>query len=331
MKKIFFALTALAVVVSCNKVDMNMVSSNGDFSEQELITFDFGGLETNGDVVSTKIVYAVTGKTHTFSWEEGDEISMLMYKQPDGKGVPASTNVVNFSRNSFMTSTSGSTASFTGMIPLDDVRATLGNSGTCLMFPLFPATELVVEESSSGEYYKLSGASIPSVQDGTGLKYCFFTIKPTWSSSGASATAEFQLGAATLNEKIKYNFVLSNALIKFSIKAEKPIKKIGISSLNSYLAGDIVYHTGSIGIQSGCVEKSLTIENGDILPSEIYFACRLLNNHKGDRVAGSENITFTFTADDGTKTAKILCPKVQYTPMAIWNLGEVDLTSATWE
>ena len=79
------------------------------------------------------------------------------------------------------------------------------------------------------------------------------------------------------------------------------------------------------------MEFNLTIENGDILPSEIYFACRLLNNHTGDKVAGSENITFTFTADDGTKTAKILCPKVQYTPMAIWNLGEVDLTSATWE
>ena len=106
MKKIFFTMAAVAVVVSCNKVDMNIVPQSDDFSNQELITFDFGGLQVEDDAVSSKIVDVVSGKTHSFSWEAGDEISMFMYKKPSAAGEKASQNVVNFSRNSFTTTES---------------------------------------------------------------------------------------------------------------------------------------------------------------------------------------------------------------------------------
>ena len=78
-----------------------------------------------------------------------------------------------------------------------------------------------------------------------------------------------------------------------------------------------IYYTNSFGVQDGVGGRILTIENGGVLPSEIYFACRLLNT------AGE--ITFTFTAEDNTKVVKKLKPNAQYTPMKIYNLGTIAL------
>ena len=315
-------MAAVAVVVSCNKVDMNIVPQSDDFSNQELITFDFGGLQVEDDAVSSKIVDVVSGKTHSFSWEAGDEISMFMYKKPSAAGEKASQNVVNFSRNSFTTTESGSTASFSGMIPLDKIGNTLGTAGTCAIFAIYPAVELTVEEDSYAGYYKVRGPSISSVQDGTGLKYCYFLLSAKWSSGAAATYPEFRLGSKDLNPGLSYNFNLSNALIKFKMQSIKNVKTIVIDSgnTNSRLVGELVFQTRYSKAQyEGEFGTILTIENDGVLPDEIYFACNYLNNK------GNGEIKFTFTAEDESTMTKTYKPSAVYGQQGIYDIGTVEL------
>ena len=331
MKKIFyFALVIVASVVSCSKTEVG-----GDFSNEVPVVMEFGGLYA--DVV-TKMTDAVNGNSHTFSWDAGDEISMFVYKKPTAAGESSAENVVNFSRNRFVALASGNTAKFKGMVPRTTINGKFGASGTVPVWGIYPATELKVAEKSNTSnaskpsatsYYAITGPSIPNVQDGTGLKYCYFVTSAKFAQSGASSAPLFGLGGLTIAASPVTSFSLSNALVKFDVNSDKDIKKVVISSKNSYLAGNATYHTLYVGIQSGCTEKTLTIENGDILPSELYFACRLLNNHDGK--GGKEEIVFTFIAADGTKTEKKLIPTAQYKSASIYDLGTVDLTKATWE
>ena len=304
MKKIcFFALVIVASVISCSKADID-----NDFAGEVPVTFDFGGLEANTE---TKILDEVSGIAHTFSWEIGDQMTMLLYKKPTAVGELSSENVMNFSStHRFSAKTAGATTRFTGTLPKVDIQGKWGTSGNIPMWAIYPATPLTVEAASStSSYYKITGPSIPSVQDGTGLKYCYFVAaKPNFSLAYFTTSSTAQDGG-------KPNFWLSNALVKFTMNSTKNVKKIVIKSMNSrsYLSGDIVYYTSSYGVQDGVGGRELTIENGGVLPSEIYFACRLLNT--------SDNITFTFTAEDNTTTVKTLAPKAQYTPMKIYDLG----------
>ena len=304
MKKIiFFAVITVASVISCSKADVD-----NDFSNEVPVVLEFDGLAFDAE---TKVLDAVDGIKHNFTWEIGDQMTMILYKKPSAAGELSSENVMNFSStHRFSAKVAGATTKFTGTLPKDNVQGKWGTSGNIPMWAIYPATPLTVEAASStASYYKITGPSIPSVQDGTGLKYCYFVAaKPNFSLQYFTTSSTAQDGA-------KPNFWLSNALVKFTMNSTKNVKKIVIKSMNSrsYLSGDIVYYTSSYGVQDGVGGRELTIENDGVLPSEIYFACRLLNTN--------DNITFTFTAEDNTTTVKTLAPKAQYTPMKIYDLG----------
>ena len=309
MKKIiFFAVITVASVISCSKADVD-----NDFSNEVPVVFDFGGLEFDTE---TKILDAVDGILHNFTWEIGDQMTMLLYKKPTAAGELSSENVMNFSStHRFSAKKEGVTTQFKGTLPKDNVQGKWGTSGNIPMWAIYPATPLTVEAASStSSFYKITGPSISSVQDGTGLKYCYFVAaKPQFSLQ------YFTTSSTTQDNSGIPNFWLSNALVKFTMNSTKNVKSIVIRSTKSksYLSGDIVYYTSSYGVQDGVGGRVLTIENGGVLPSEIYFACRLLNTN--------DEITFTFTADDNTTTVKTLAPKAQYTPMKIYDLGTIKL------
>lgn len=318
MKKIFFILAAGAAMVSCSKADMNADSSSGDFSNEVPVMMEFGGLEFEGSEASTKILDAVTGKTHTFTWEVGDQMTMILYKKPTVAGELASDNVMNFSAtNRFSATVEGVSTTFKGTLPKDKIQEKWGSSGNIPMWAIYPATNLTVAQTSAATYYEISGPSFPEVQDGTGLKYCYFVAaKPNFS-------LQYFKTSSTAQDGTKPNFWLSNALVKFTMNSTKSVKKIVIdgTASGSYLTGDIKYYTNSYGVQNGVAGRVLTIDNGGILPSEVYFACRLLNT-KG-------NITFTFTAEDNSTAVKTLKPAAQYVSMKIYDLGTVTLDNWT--
>ena len=309
MKKIiFFAVISVASVISCSKADVD-----NDFSNEVPVVLEFDRLAFDAE---TKVLDAVDGIKHNFTWEIGDQMTMLLYKKPSAAGELSSENVMNFSStHRFSAKAAGATTGFKGTLPKVDIQGKWGTSGNIPMWAIYPATPLTVEAASStASYYKITGPSISSVQDGTGLKYCYFVAaKPNFSLQYFTTSSTAQDGG-------KPAFWLSNALVKFTMNSTKSVKKIEIKSKNScsYLSGDIVYYTSSYGVQDGVGGRELTIYDDDkILPSEIYFACRLLNTN--------DNITFTFTAEDNTTTVKTLAPKAQYTPMKIYDLGTINL------
>ena len=277
------------------------------------VSFEVGALSCDESVVDTKIHVSQTGKTHTISWSKGDQISMFAFNKPSAVGELARWNVSNFSSERFTASSSGSSIEFSGVVPED--FATSKPSGTASLYMIYPAATVSVASQSTKDSgfinYNIRGLSIPSTQDGTGWKYCWFTSESSWDF------AQQTISPAT--------FKLSNCLIKFAIDSPKSIRKIDIVSKNSCMAGDIVLYTGRVAIQTGCVQRTITIENGGILPDEILFACRLLNTHDGGGVAGTEEITFTFTAADGSCAVKILRPAAQYASNKMYNLGTVTL------
>ena len=326
--KFLFAAYLMVSLFSCVKETGGGSISKTQEGDGMSIDFKVGPLSYEEE---TKISVSQTGKTHTISWSKGDQISMFAYRKPTAAGESASANVANFSSERFTATGSGASASFSGKIPAE--FADLAQTGTVPLYMIYPAADLTIAEQSSSNSgyvnYNITGLSIPSVQDGTGWKYCWF----------ASVNAKYDFAEGNLSESPVPTFNLVNCLVKMTVKSAKKIRKIDIVSKNSYMAGDIVLYTGRVAVQTGCIKRTLTIDNGGILPDEVYFACRLLNNYDSSRVPGTEEITFTFTAEDGNKTVRVLKPSAdpttgQYRSGTLCNLGTVELdwgTSTTVE
>ena len=311
--KFLFAASVLVSLVSCVK---ETEESNISKTQDDGVSIDFkvGPLSYEDE---TKISVSQTEKTHTISWSKGDRISMFAYRKPAAAGESASSNVSNFSSERFTATESGVSASFTGKIPVE--FADLAQTGTMPLYMIYPAVTVTVADQSSNNSnyvnYNIKGLSIPDVQDGTGWKYCWFT----------STNATYDFAKRNLSDSSAPTFNLANCLVKMTIKSAKKIRKIDIESKNSYMAGDIVLYTGRVAVQTGCAKRKLTIDNGRVLPDDVYFACRLLNNHDGRTPRGPEEIMFTFTSTDGDKAVKVLQPSEQYKSNTLCHLGTVEL------
>lgn len=312
-RNILFALTIVASVISCSKDEVD-----NDFSNEVPVVLEFGGLTIDGETASTKILDEVSGTLHTFTWEVGDKMTMILYNSPAAAGESSAVNVMNLSStNHFTAKKAGASTTFTGTLPKDKIIEKWNTDAAADRVPvwaIFPATDLTVAESSAAKNsYVISGPSFPAEQDGTGLRYCYFVAK-----------TQFNVDAFTTSSD-NPQFKLSNALIKFTMNTEKKVKKIVIyeGDTRSRLAGGINYSTAYVGVQSLSNKKdALTIQNGGLLPNEIYFACQYLHN-------GSENLRFVFTAEDGSTITKTLKIKSQCPSQKISNLGTVTLDNWT--
>lgn len=321
---ILFAGSCALALFSCSKV-----GDNEPISDDIQLTFEAGSLEA--DNVDTKMTHSVSGTTHSFAWEEGDQLSVILFNDAGAVGNAAAGHVYNASARRF-TLTEGATGKFTGSLSQSEINA-LGGTGNVNAFVIYPATTFTINDdgakaSSTFLYYILTGAEFPTVQDGTGFRYSYYVSTDVQYNRYVN---KFTSAAKSLQ--------LSNVMVRFNIaNSAKEIKNIKITTTSAYFVGPVQYwigntsssHTefantspGRRAVQAGGGQNTLNINNGDApLPSEIYFACRGLQN---------KAVTLEFTAVDGTKlTASTTLPSANYNP-GIYNWGTIDLAGKTWE
>ena len=325
MKTTFNILLAglcAAALISCSKESGPKVN-NGDFQ----VTFEAGTLDFGDD--GTKVTHSISGTKHSFAWEAGDQISMVLFNGAGGAGVAAEGHVANTSARRF-TLTEGTTGQFTGTLNEEELAALGGGTSNLNAFVVYPATNVTVSETSTNSstfyYYILDGFEFPTTQDGTGIRYCYFT----------STDVQFNRSAKVFSSAAK-TLYLSHVLIRFNIaNSAKDIKNIKIDTESAYFVGPAKYwigHTSSAptefmitnvgrrAIQAGCAVKTCNINNGGVLPNEIYVACRGMQ---------AKAVTLTFTATDDTEcTISTTLPSANYSP-GIYNWGTINLASATW-
>lgn len=325
MKKslnIILAGLCAAALFSCAK-ENGPKEVNGEFQ----ITLEAGSLEA--DVAETKITHDVSGTKHSFAWEAGDQLSVVLFNGAGGEGVSSAGHVANTSARRF-TLTEGATGQFTGTLNEDEIMALGGGTTNLNAFVVYPATTVTVSEVSSKNstfyYYILDGLQFPTVQDGTGFRYCYFT----------STDVQFNRSAKVFSSAAK-SLYLSHVLIRFNIaNSAKDIKNIKIDTESAYFVGPAKYwigHTsgaptefmianvGRRAIQAGCAVKTCNINNGGVLPNEIYVACRGIQ---------AKAVTLTFTATDDTEcTISTTLPSANYSP-GIYNWGTINLAAAVW-
>jgi len=305
MKTIYYGIIVgicAFTVIACSK------ESNKEFQSDDIqFTIEVGSLES--DIIDTKMTHSVSGTTHSFAWEEGDQLSVILYNDAGAAGNSADGHVYNASDRRF-TLTEGATGKFTGSLSQTEIDA-LGGTGNVNAFVIYPATTFTVNDdgakaSSTFLYYILTGAEFPTVQDGTGFRYSYY----------ASTDVQYNRSAKKFSSAAK-NLYLSNVMVRFNIaNSAKSIKNIKITTDGIYFVGPVQYwigHTsgshveyantnpGRRAVQAGASTKTLNINNGDApLPSEIYFACRGLQ---------AKGVTLEFTATDDTKlTASTTLP-----------------------
>lgn len=316
LKHCFVCLMAgvLVAVVSCKKE----AGYEGGESARDgiLVSFESGTLTADGDL-DVKSTASFANSKYSLSWQVGDQISMFAYKEPVAVNELSVDNVVNFTDNVFTTASAGTTATFSGLIPALDVALP---QGVQRLFAIYPACPLSVAEKSlkmnnqEKYFYKVSGASIADIQDGTGWRYCYFI-----STNGT-------IDVASRSIVTPPTFTMANALVKLSYNSTKPITRIDVVQDSNGLlqpglsGGFIVYSVLGINtIYEGSNQRGITIENGGVLPAEVLFACRKITNGR--------TITFTFTAQDGTVAVKKMTATSEYGPSKVYNLGTITLDS----
>ena len=148
---IYLALLA-ALLLSCTKEEKEV----NPILEGVPVTFKSGPLSFMGDIgepsANSKVTIESTDDSHVVSWSGGDKVSMFAYKH--------GTGVVNFSDKKFIAQYSGSTTTFSGYVPNDFSPLP---SGFHPVYMMYPAAEVKVDkfvESTSGNYYLISGLSL---------------------------------------------------------------------------------------------------------------------------------------------------------------------------
>ena len=316
-------ICALALF-SCSKEGESEV--NGDDIR---LTLEAGCLEAES--IDTRMTHTASGTKHSFAWEEGDQLSIILFNDAGTVGNSADGHVYNASARRF-TLTEGATGKFTGSLSQSEIDA-MGGTGNVNAFVVYPATTFTINDdgakaSSTFLYYILNGAEFPTVQDGTGFRYSYYV----------STDVQYNRSAKKFSSAAK-SLYLSNVMVRFNIaNSAKEIKNIKITTTSAYFVGPVQYwigntastHTefaytspGRRAVQAGGGQNTLNINNGDApLPSEIYFACRGLQN---------KAVTLEFTAMDDTKlTASTTLPSANYNP-GIYNWGTINLDGKTWE
>ena len=128
-------------------------------------------------------------------------------------------------------------------------------------------------------------------------------------------------------------FTLKSALIRLKLSTTKNVTKIVLTNTTGFMTGAVggftlnSFHYAAdayknLTISSGCPGKTLTIETGDVLPTDLLFAIR--------EIREGTDFTFTFTAEDGTTCTKSFSNPSGYANRkmrGVYSLGEITLDS----
>ena len=283
------------------------------------------------DAPETRISF--NGTYRKYKFDAGDSFRVFSYT-----GGTVFTDWGNFT-----TDAGGAWARFHGYVP-ENYNAE-ANGGT-LMALYHPNDDNIAATWNAGNSRYEYKFNIPALQDGSGLKYCFFATP----ASGASAPV-FTPGSETAsgNPKLSIQFRCYVSLNKLNIVCGD-VRTIIITL--SYAKGanynlvssgdkkDIVYNCSNNGLSGGGA-KTLTINNNDeVLSGDVFFVTRQTTGNANN---GYAILTFEFINGDGKVCTKVMNLatgiNADGTAAAYKNLsqyqtantfGTVDLSSATF-
>ena len=331
--RIIIAATCVYVCLSCgNELIGNRQVNIG--TEYPVIEVDCDIEEPIvGEATSTKVYGYIADPgnypgRHTVKWKAGDQISMFSVVSSDNAAA-AKGEILNFSNLRSTLRWGDGTRTFSMNVPnLTEIYG--ASSGvTSHLCAIYPATTLnVTLDNISGNIMDVSAVphsstplTIPINQDGTGWKYSIFLAR---SSTFSAAYNSPDAGGGI-------TFHLMSTLLRVRVKTTKDIMKVVLSTTADVLAGDVSsikmddFHDASgVGdkffLASGCDEQNIIIDNGDILPEDLYFAIMELREDSA--------YTMTFTATDGstiTRSFTTLSGESNRKMKGVFSLGEIDL------
>lgn len=313
---IFVAAAAL-LFASCEK---NLNTNEICLPEGREVSFTLDNPTT--DDIESKVTEAITGTTHEWSWETGDQFVAFFWKPGTGAS-PISTD--NYLANVVFTATEGgSPATFTGTLP-DDMNPELTR-----MYAIYPAFNITTVGASAADKYSLTGANLPAIQDGKGYTAAHFSSK----------NGVFDHATGTFTTKPK--FYLANAMIKMGVDPALGVTKITVtvdypestSTTKQYAAGNIKYATNSTGDNSGGSEASITVyDGGKVLPSDVYIAIR---HTVSNATYKTGKLIFSFYSEKGvaTKTLVLADKDGNYVNLSagrIYNIGSFNSSNLVFE
>lgn len=311
MKKTIYtilgAALVLATLASCNKAEeLSRLQSEEQFP---MVEVDFNADSPDCETPTTKIAETETSEgVHQITWAPGDQFSVFGKITAATKEPSLVGTFINFSSNRF-TLKGGTKKTFSGFVP--DLATMYGGSSSGVVMSEYCIHPAVTVGNYDGTYVAPSGMELPTTQDGTGWRYCYFF------SRTASLSALY-MNPSPNASPIKFS--LGNLLLRMKLNSEKNVTKIELSTSDApVLVGTVEklrLNDDSFWISNGCGQKKLTIVNGGVLPNDVYLAIRELRKDK--------TYTLTFTAEDGTTIVKSFSPDATKEKKVL-NFGTIDL------
>ena len=202
------------------------------------------------------------------------------------------------------------------------------NTYLCAIYPAttFSSITTTVDGTKINAVATPENLIIPTVQDGTGWRYSVFIAR--------SATFSAQYNNPTGGGKSTFH--LMSSLFRLKLDSSKNITRVVLTNSTGYMAGNVTeinmgsFHYATdvyknFSLSAGCPEKTITVENGGVLPDDLYIAVRELRE--------GTTYTFTFTAEDGSTFQKSLTNPAGYAnrkTRKVLSLGTVIITDGDW-
>ena len=233
-------------------------------------------------------------------WDANDSFQMFSFTAAEKICTPWGS----FVTEEGSVTSGNSNATFKGYMPEGFTKATGGSTFVCIACnETNPSYNFTYESNPRYVFYY----NIPSIQDGTGLKY---TLLPT--------TVTYDESAKTFSS---FAFNVRSALCALTLPAGSNIKKIEIEMTwsgdhtndpaSQFLVSNGTKQDFKVNASSSTFDSAggggsrlLTIENGGILPegnTPVYFAC---NRTQSGAKFGICTLTFKFTNTDGLVATK---------------------------
>lgn len=240
---------------------------------------------------------------HTVKWKAGDQISQFSVVSNKGNVTDLNVgDVINFSNLRSTLKNGDGTNTFTMEIP--NLKTLYGASSgvatyLCAIYPAttFSDISVAVDGTKMDVTATPVSLNIPAEQDGTGWKYSVFIAR--------SATFSAQYNNPTGGGKSTFH--LMSTLLRLKLNSTKNVTKVVLTNTTGFMTGNVesitmnsFHYAADVNknftLATGCPGKTLTVETGDVLPNDLYFAIRELRE--------GTTFTFTFTAEDGTTTTR---------------------------
>lgn len=340
-----FMAAAAMMASSCNKETVDNPSNDRfvSFSFQAPVIGDAASASPQSKVyiLETGEVFASGTTRPTFRWQSGDKITIISHD------LPATWSEAKYTVwGQYTAQSTAANPKFQGYLPV-----TYQTDAYLILHSQLNDSFTINRTGTNGRFD--IKYNIPSVQDGTGIKYCLFGAKP---ASYDASTKIFTFAAIndvrTGNKEVSLfnnQFALKNALSCFNVPASAHVTQVKITLTTS--SGATLYMTSAGDAQditcasntwahSGGGSNELTIYNGGAeLSGDIFFATRQIEAKANTYYP---ILTFEFTNASGkkaTKTMKLATGITSATAFTAQNinvsrlfkLGSVTFQDSDWQ